>query len=266
MTHPRPRRVRMTAALGGVLGALLLLAACGGRQGSAAAHPNPTPPAARGGQVRPTRLVWKVGETLTGAVTFDEQDRGAEDDELRLTARERFTVVRLEAGVAIIRVAVTSWRWQRNTSELLTTSVPAPFTFGADTGGDIVSGVDWPLPSDLPLPGLDLFAAPLAPGTGWSRTGAEGAALSYQGKAGPAPGTTALDWSVVRPQFTISGEPITVSGRAEATVSSRYQRHGTTATLRSTREQATFERTTQAAAGATQETGAISETTVFSPS
>lgn len=68
----------------------------------------------------------------------------------------------------------------------------------------------------------------------------------------------------MRPQFTPSGEAITVSGNAEAIVSSRYQRHGGTVTLRSTREQATFERTARSAAGSTQESGTILETTLFS--
>lgn len=250
--------------MGAVLGLLLLLVACGGRPPSAAGRPRPSPPAARGGHTRPARLAWKVGETLTAAVTFDEQDRGGVDDELRFTARERFRVLRVQAGVATVRVAVTSWRWERNTSELLTTSLPGPFTFGADAEAAIVSGVDWPLPSEMPLPGLDVLAAPLVSGAGWSRTDGEGAALSYQVKPGPPPGTAALEWSVVRPQFTPSGEEITVSGHAEAIVSSRYLRHGGTVTLRSTREQATFERTTRSAAGSTQETGTVLETTLFS--
>ncbi len=131
-------------------------------------------------------------------------------------------------------------------------------------GAEIVSGVDWPLPSELPLPGLDLFAAPLATGPGWSRTDGEGAALSYQEKAVSSTGATALDWSLVRPQFMISGDPITVTGRAQAIIFSHVRRRGTTATLRSTREQANFERITQSAAGTTQETGTILETTLFS--
>lgn len=244
--------------------ALLLLVACGGRP-AARPHPTPSTFAARGSQTAPARLAWKVGETFTGAVTFDEQDQGAAGDELRFTAHERFRVVRLESGAATIRGTVTSWRWQRNTSELLTTSLPKPFTFGVDAGGEILSGLDWPLPSELPLPGLDLFAAPLRSRTGWSRTDAEGAPLSYQTKAGSGPGATALDWSVGRPQFTMSGEQITVSGHAQAIVFSRYQRHGTTVTLRSTGERATFERTARTAAGATEETGTILETTVFTP-
>lgn len=274
MTHPtrvrrlRLARARMVAAMGAVLTAALLLTACGGRP---AARPRPTRPspspsaAARARQAPPARLAWRVGETFTGAVNFDEEDRGGVDDELRFTARERFQVTRLESGVATVRVVVTWWRWQRNTSELLTTSLPQPFTFRVDAGGEILSGVDWPLPSpDLPLPGLDLFAAPITPGRGWSRTDGEGAALSYRGKVGSPPGTTALDWSLVRPRFTTAGEPITVSGGAEATVSSRYQHRGRTVILRSTREQASFERTARSAAGATQETGTILETTVFS--
>lgn len=247
-----------------LLGLLLLLGACGGRPASAAERPHGTPPAARISEARPARLAWKAEETFTAAVTFDEEDRGTVEDELRFTAHERFRVVRVQDGVATIRGTVTSWRWERNTSELLTSSPPAPFTFGADANAAITSGVDWPLPSNLPLPGLDVFAAPLTSGTGWSRTDGEGAGLSYHASGGQPPATTALDWSVVRPQFTASGEPVTVSGRAEAIVSSHYQRHGTTLTLRSTREQATFERTAQSAAGATRETGTILEASAFS--
>lgn len=256
-------RVRVTAVAGALLIALLL-AGCGGRAAARSEPPSrPSPAAARQSQARAARLAWKVGETFTGAVTFDERDQGALDDELRFAARERFQVLRRRAGVATLRGVVTSWRWQRNTSELLTTTPPGPFTFGVDARGEIVSGVDWPLPADLPLPGLDVFAAPLGSGAGWSRTDAEGAGLSYEGKAAPS-GATALDWSVVRPQFTLSGAPITVSGRGQAIVSSGYRRRGTVATVRFTRERATFERTTRSAGGATRETGTILETTVFS--
>lgn len=256
-------RVRVAAVTGAFLIALLL-AGCGGRAAARSAPASsPNPPAGR--QSRAPRLAWKVGEGFTGAVTFDERDQGAVDDELRFTAHERFQVVQRRAGVATLRGVVTSWRWRRNTSELLTTSPPGPFTFGVDARGEIVSGVDWPLPADLPLPGLDVFARPLGSGAGWSRTDAEGAALSYQGKAASPSGATALDWSVVRPQFMLSGAPITVSGRAEAVVSSRYRRRGAVVTVYFTRERAAFERTTRSAGGATQETGTILETTVFSP-
>ena len=252
-------RLRLVA----VLGVLILLAACGGRPAAGPPGRHLPRPVARGSQARPSRLAWKVGQVFSGAVAFDELDQGSIDDELQFTARERFQVVRVDAGGATIRVAVTSWHWQRNTSELLTNSLPRPFTFEADGGAKIVSGVDWPLPADLPLPGLDIFATPLTAATGWSRTDGEGAALSYQVAGASASGTSDLGWSVVRPQFTMSGEPVTVSGHAEATISSGYQRHGSRVTLRSTREQATFQRTTESAAGATQETGTILETTIF---
>ena len=236
-----------------VVAALLLLAACGAR-----------PATAHRDQAGPARLAWKVGETFTGAVSFDERDSGTVDDELRFSAHQRFRVIKVKAGVATIRVAVTSWVWQRNTSELLTASLPETATFSVDAGAEIRSGVDWPLPSELPVPGLDVFAAPLGSSTGWSRTDGDGVGLSYQAQADPEPGTQAFDWSVVRPVFTVSGDPITISGRCHAVVSSRYQRRGATETLRSTHEQATFERTARSAAGTTQETGAILETTVFS--
>lgn len=243
----------------------LLLAACGGHAVARPAHRSPRSPAARIQLTPPARLrAWEVGETFTGALTFDELDQGTVEDELRFTAHERLQVVGVGAGAATIRVGVTSWRWQRNTSELLTRALPPPATFGVDPGGAIVSGVDWPLPSDLPLPGLDLFAAPLTPGSGWSRSDGQGAAISYRGAAGSPPGAAALDWSVVRFQFTTSGEPVTVSGHAQATIFSTYGGRGVAATLRSTREQATFERTTQTPAGTSHEAGTIRETTDYS--
>lgn len=258
-------RVRVAAVTGAFLIALLL-AGCAGRPPARSAPASSQSPAAgRQRGSRAARLAWRVGEAFTGAVTFDQRDQGAVDDELRFTAHERFQVVQRRAGVATLRGVVTSWRWRRNTSELLTTSPPGPFTFGVDARGEIVSGVDWPLPADLPLPGLDVFAAPLGSGAGWSRTDAEGAGLSYQAKAGSPSGATALDWSVVRPRFTLSGAPITVSGRAQAVVSSRYRRRRAVATVRFTRERAAFERTTRSAGGVTRETGTILETTVFSP-
>lgn len=250
--------------LAALVGALLLVAGCGGgpaagaghQQASRSARPNPLPR---------ERVGWRVGETFTGALTFDQRDRGALDDELRFSAHERLRVLKVEAGVATIRAAVMNWHWQRNTSAVLTTSVPGPATFAVDSEGRIVSGLDWPLPSQLPLPGLDVFAAPpLASSAGWSRTDSEGVDLAYQARAGSPPGESVLDWSTVRPRFTSSGALITVSGRAAVTVWSHYKRRGATVFPRWTRERGTFVTSTRAGAGTTQEAGTILETTIFS--
>ncbi len=201
---------------------------------------------------------------FSGAVTFEEQDLGAVEDELEFSAWERFRVLRVVGGAATIRVDVTVRHWQRNTASLLTASLPGQSTFGVNASAEIVSGVDWPLPSELPLPGLDVFAAPLGPVSGWSRTDGEGVDLAYQLGPSAPPGQTTLTWSAVRPQFTRSGDPITMEGGAEVTVVSRYRGRGTTLSLRSTREQATFRRTTTTVAGTAQESGTVLETTVFS--
>ncbi|MBO0701408.1 MAG: hypothetical protein J2P38_00640 [Candidatus Dormibacteraeota bacterium] len=249
--------------LAAVLGVLLLLTACGDRPQGSSRHPHATP-STRPGPTSRARLRWGAGETFRGLVTFDEQDQGALTDELRFTAHERFRVLRVEGGVATMKAVVTGWHWQRNTSAVLTASLPGPATFAVNSRGEIVSGVDWPLPSQLPAPGLDVFAAPLVRVTGWSRTDGQGIDLAYQAGARSSPGQVVLDWSTVRPRFTRSGDPITVRSRAEVSVSSRYRRRGATVFLRATRERATFETSTQAAAGTTRETGTVLETTVFS--
>ena len=113
---------------------------------------------------------------------------------------------------------MTAWRWQSNTSALLTTSLPGMTTFDVNAAGETIGGVDWPLPSELPLPGFDIFASPLGHVEGWSRTDGEGVALAYQLRSPATAGHATLIWSVVRPQFTTSGDPITVGGRGAVTV------------------------------------------------
>jgi hypothetical protein len=255
------RVVRLLA----LLGVGLIVAACDRGVDAAAAHPHPASSAPA-----PTRapalgrLRWGAGETFSGAVTFEEQDRGAVEEELRFTAREQFQIVKVVCGVASIRAAVTGWHWQRNTSALLTTTLPPKTTFGVNAGAEIVAGVDWPLPPELPVPGLDVFASPPGQAVGWTRVDAEGVDLAYQLQSSDQPGQATLTWSVVRPQFTRSGDPITVSGRATVSLVSNYRVRDNTLWLRSTREQATFQRVTTSAAGTTQETGAVLETTIFS--
>lgn len=229
----------------------------------AARHPH-APSATAAATAGPSRLHWTAGETFSGTVAFDEQDQGGVDEEIGFTARERFKVLALVGGVATIRLAVTGWRWRRNTSALLTTSLPGSTTFVVNAAAEIVSGIDWPLPSQLPLPGLDVFAAPLRQVSAWARTDGAGVTIGYQLQPSAARGETTLTWSVVRPQFTRSGDPITTRGRATVTVVSRYGPQGTTASLLSTREHASFQRATQSPAGTTQESGTVLETTVFS--
>lgn len=248
--------MRLAALLATVLAVAALLAACGGGH-PAQARSRVTPAAA-------ARLVWKAGRTFTATVAFDEQDQGASADELQLTAHERFRVLRVRGGVATIRRTVTGWRWQRNTSQLLTGSLPGPATFAVDAAGRIVSGADWPLPGQEPLPGLDVFAAPARPSAGWARTDGAGLDLDYQAVQPTAPDTATLEWTVARPQFTRAGDPVTVSGHAQVTVDSSYTRHAATLTLRSTRERATFERTAESAAGSLDQSGTVVETTTFS--
>lgn len=250
--------------LAALLGIALLLTACGGRSTGPSGNPRPAPSAAGRSPALPSRLELRAGELFTAVVSFDERDEGPVDDAFSFLAHERFRVVRVRAGVATVRVAVVSWRWRRNTSALLTASLPGPATFGVDARARIVSGVDWPLPSQLPLPGLDVFAAPIASSGGWSRTDGEGVELSYQARGAAVAGATTLDWSVSRPGFTRTGDPITVNGGAEATVSSRYLHGGPAITLRSTFERVSFERTTRSAAGTTEEAGTVLETTTFS--
>lgn len=238
-----------------VLLAVVLLTACGGH--TLSSRPVPVRPS------RP-RLMWTAGETFSGAVSLDERDRGVTDDELRFSGRERFRVLRVADGKATVRVTVSGWRWRRNTSQLLTERLPAPSTFGVDAVGEILWGVDWPLPSQLPLPGLDVFAAPPSPAGGWARTDGAGVDLRYQAAGRPSPDKVTLTWSVVRPQFTRSGDPVTIRGHARVVVTSRYSRRGPGVVLRSTREQAAFERGATTAGGTTAETGTVLETTVFS--
>jgi hypothetical protein len=248
------------------LGASLLIAGCAGQLGTVPSRsPRSVPDTrARAVPAAPPSFRWSLGQTFTAAVSFEEEDQGAVVDELHFTAQEQFRVLRDVGGTATIQAGLTAWRWQRNTSALLTTSLPGSTTFGVNAAGETVAGVDWPLPSELPLPGLDIFASPLGHPRGWSRTDGEGVGLVYQLR-GPATGAQAtLTWSVERPQFTRSGDPITVDGRGAVTVVSSYRVLGRTLSLRSTREQGAFQRSTRSAAGTTQESGTVLETTTFS--
>ncbi|MGH7911017.1 MAG: hypothetical protein ACREOV_04805 [Candidatus Dormibacteraceae bacterium] len=246
-------------------------AACGGGQTSAgrpvqrSATPGPASrPAAR--------LTWRSGQVLEATVDFEERDQAtrgtfeATGDELQMTAKERLTVTAVDGGLATLRAAVTSWRWQRNSSSLLTAALPVPATFTVDRRGETVAADEWPIPPGPPLPGLDLFAAPLPGPASWPRTDGEGVRVGY--RVTPEPGATSEDpadrlaWSVRRSEHTRSGQPLTLTGQAQATVSSTYAL-GHSATLRATREQGTYRRTEQTADGTLSQTGTILVTTTF---